>query len=178
MFRYFQRLLRLPQLPKLLVSATVDVWDIFKGYLGYHSYQNYWCPQKLWCSGIFKGYQCYHSYQHWPKFVTTKKYSSPLPTITQNEQALRQLRASSINGEKLQCAIYFIPESMISEVTLVTNITRYSHIFFKTSICGTYRAPTGYLLVLRRVLRLARMLWGTYHHQNGDLTKLLKLVRK
>ena len=117
-------------------------WDIFKGYLGYHSYQNYWCPQKLWCSGIFKGYQCYHSYQHWPKFVTTKKYSSPLPTITQNEQALRQLRASSINGEKLQCAIYFIPESMISEVTLVTNITRYSHIFFKTSICGTYRAPT------------------------------------
>ena len=22
------------------------------------------------------------------------------------------------------------------------------------------------------------MLWGTYHHQNGDLTKLLKLVRK
>ena len=55
---------------------------------------------------------------------------------------MRQLRASSINGEKLQCAIYFIPESMISEVTLVTNITRYSHIFFKTSICGTYRAPT------------------------------------
>ena len=22
------------------------------------------------------------------------------------------------------------------------------------------------------------MLWGTYHHQNGDLTKLLKLVQK
>ena len=32
--------------------------------------------------------------------------------------------------------------------------------------------------MLRRVLRLARMLWGTYHHQNGDLTKLLKSVQK
>ena len=71
-------------------------------------------------------------------------------TIPQNEQALRQLRASSINGEKLQCAIYYIPESMISEVTLVTNITRYSHIFFKTSICGTYRAPTGSMTKMPR----------------------------
>ena len=36
----------------------------------------------------------------------------------------------------------------------------------------------GICFLLRRVLRLARMLWGTHHHQNGDLTKLLKSARK
>ena len=45
-------------------------------------------------------------------------------------------------------------------------------------LCSENWSSNGYLLLLRRVLRLARMLWGTYHHQNGDLTKLLKFVRK
>ena len=45
-------------------------------------------------------------------------------------------------------------------------------------LCSENWSSNGHLLALRRVLRLARMLWGTYHHQNGDLTKLLKLVQK
>ena len=61
--------------------------------------------------------------------------------------------------------------------------TRQWRAFFKSPtglghLCSEHWSSNGHLLLLRRVLRLARMLWGTYHHQNGDLTKLLKLVRK
>ena len=41
-----------------------------------------------------------------------------------------------------------------------------------------FPSSNGHLLVLRRVLRLARMLCALMYRQNGDLANLLKLARK
>ena len=45
---------------------------------------------------------------------------------------------------------------------------------------GHLSAPNqmGNLLDCVGVKMLARMVWGTYNHQHGDLTKLLNSVRK
>ena len=49
-------------------------------------------------------------------------------------------------------------------------------------VWGSYavknRSYNGHLLVLRRVLRLARMLCALMYRQNGDLANLLKSARK
>ena len=47
-------------------------------------------------------------------------------------------------------------------------------------VWGTYAVEieNGHLLLLRRVLRLARMLCALMHRQNGDLANLLKSARK
>ena len=52
--RLFQKLPRLPELPKLCGSSEVKMLDTFKSYQNYHSYQYYGVFQKSWCNRHFQ----------------------------------------------------------------------------------------------------------------------------